>query len=190
MHEIFFADNAVWFTVPAVLGTVFFAGRLVLMMMGLSHDFAGVDGADVHHGDSSEAFKALSVQGIAAFFMGFGWGGLGGLKGTEWGWTGAFACALACGIAMVWLLGLLLKGVYDLQSSGNIRIDNAIGAEGSVYANIPGQGEGRGQVKVVIDDHQRIFNAISEGEALASNTNVRVVKVNADNTLTVIRARE
>jgi membrane protein implicated in regulation of membrane protease activity len=188
MYEIFFADNAVWFTVPAVLGTVFFAGRLALMFMGVSHDLPGVDAVDVHHGDSSEAFKALSVQGIAAFFMGFGWGGLGGLKGTEWGWTGAMLSALIGGVAMVWLLGLLLKAVYDLQSSGNFKIENAIGVEGSVYANIPGHGEGRGQVKIVIDDRQRIFNAVSEGESLPSNTNVRIVKVNDDNTLTVIRA--
>lgn len=188
MYDLFFTEGAALFTVPAIVGTVFFALRLVLMSLGLSHDTHGPDAVDAHHGDSSEAFKALSIQGIAAFMMGFGWGGLGGLKGTDWGWTGAVACAILAGLAMLWLLGILLKGVYDLEASGNIPADLAVGERGTVYAAVPARGEGRGQVKLVIDQRQRIFNAVSSDEPLPTNTSVQVIHVNADNTLTVSRS--
>ena len=90
------------------------------------------------------------------------------------GWTG-----------MVWLLGLLLKMVYDLQSSGNINIKDAHGAEGSVYVSIPANGK-RGQVRLVINGRQRMFNAVTEGTPIDARSRVRVTRVNRDNTLTVV----
>jgi len=192
MHDLFFSGNALWFTIPAVVGSTFFLFRLVLMLLGGHigdvHFDAAHGGGDLHHGDSNDAFKLLSVQSVAAFLMGFGWGGLGGLKGADWSFTTSTVFAAGIGAGMWWLVGLLLKGLYDLQSSGNIALDEAIGAEGAVYANVPPRGQGRGQVRVVIENRQRIYNAISDGEALNSSTRVRVTGINEDNTITVTPA--
>src|SRR5687767_7245043 len=124
MLDQLFSGNTLFFSIPAVAGTLFFTFRLVLMFAGMSHmdvDSDGLDGldpgADPHH--STEMFKFLSIQSISAFIMGFGWGGLGALLGAGWEWGTALLCALTGGIAMVWLLSWLLKIVYDLQSSGN-----------------------------------------------------------------------
>lgn len=186
MPEVLVANGAGWFTVTAAVGTIFFAARLVLMLV------AGDGGLDIDvddvHADPGDAFKVLSVQSIAAFLMGFGWAGLAGLNGFGWEWTSSMLFGVLCGAGMVWLLGILLKGVHDLQSSGNINMNRAIGVEGQVYASVPANGEGRGQVQIVVDGRQRIYNAVSEGEALASQTRVRVIRVNEDRTLTVSRA--
>jgi membrane protein implicated in regulation of membrane protease activity len=191
MHDLFFAGNAGWFTVPAIVGSVFFVARLALMLIGVGDGHGMIDAdhgaGGAEHSDSDHAFKVLSIQGIAAFMMGFGWGGLGGLKGSGWSWNVSLLCAIVAGVAFVWLLGLLLKAVHDLQSSGNIAIESAVGVEGSVYARIPAHRQGSGQVKVVVKNHQRIYNAVSDGDVLDSNTSVRVTNVNADNTLTVTR---
>src|SRR5690606_22138568 len=126
----FFDGPALWFTIPAFVGSAFFLLRMLLMLVGgvMDVDLDG-DGdvdltdVDVEHGDSTEAFKSLSVQSMLAFAMGFGWAGLGALKGS-----GVESIALvlliaaAGGVAMVWLLTLLLKAMADLQSSGNISI--------------------------------------------------------------------
>jgi hypothetical protein len=186
--ESLIANGAGWFTVAAAVGTIFFLGRLVLMFVGgdagMDVDFDG----DVPHGDPGDAFKVLSIQSIAAFMMGFGWGGLAGINGFGWTWIGSMGFGIVMGAAMVWVLGLLLKAVHDLQSSGNVRIEQAVGVEGQVYANVPANGEGRGQVQLVVGGRQRIYNAISEGEAIASQSRVRVVRVNEDRSLTVTRA--
>ena len=44
-----------------------------------------------------------------------------------------------------------------------------------------------GQVRVVVDERARIYNAVAAGEELTTKTRVRVTAVNNDNTLTVTR---
>lgn len=192
MLQTLFDQRALLFTLPALLGTAAFLVRLGLMVIG------GIGDADVDTGldvdadlgdtdatDSTDAFNLLSVQSVAAFLMGFGWGGFGALVGFGWGLPRSLLVALGFGAFLVWMLGLLMKAMYDLQSSGNIDIEDAVGVAGAVYANVPAAGEGRGQVRVVITDRARIYNAISDGGPLATGTTVRVVKTNDDRTLTV-----
>ena len=194
MLDELFSGNLLFFSVPAVAGTIFFVIRLIMMFAGLGGhgdldvDHGGLDAgadasADPHH--STELFKILSIQSIAAFMMGFGWGGVGGLKGAGWEFGTSLLSAVAGGVAMVWLLTWLLKLVHDLQSSGTVSIQSAMGAEGDVYVTVPQRGQGVGQVRVIVSDRQRIYNAVSETNPLPTNTRVRVTRINEDNTLTV-----
>src|ERR1043165_1187826 len=120
--------------------------------------------------------------------MGFGWVALGAYRGTGFHWAPSVVLGIAGGVAMVWLLGLTLKGMHDLQSSGNVDVRNAIGQEADVYLTVPSRGEGRGQVRVTVQDRQRIYNAVTDGEALPTSARVRITRVNDDNTLTVCSA--
>ena len=204
MSELFFGPIAIWFGIPAILGTTFFTLRMGLMLIGGDADAdVGVDvevdfdaGADVdvdtveagEAADSTSAFKVLSVQAIAAFLGGFGWGGLGALQGAGWSPATSALVGLASGVAMMWVLGKLLMFIYGLQSSGNVPLYHALESEGSVYARIPAAGEGKGRVRVVIDDRARFYKAITEGEALPRDAKVRVVSINDDNSVTVTEA--
>ena len=72
MIDIFFGGSALWFGIPAVIGTLFFMLRLLLMFVGGDAD-ADVDidfDADIDTGDSDQAFSILSVQSITAFIDG------------------------------------------------------------------------------------------------------------------------
>lgn len=186
--ELFFGDSAGYFALPAALGTAFFLLRIVFLMMGHAHGFDMH--ADVHvdpsHPDPGEAFKLLSLQSISAYSMGFGWGGLGAYRGAAWSFPSSMALGVFTGIGMVWLLALLLKAAFDMQQSGNITLDAAVGGEGEVYVNIPPAGRGTGQIRLVMKDRLRIVNATSEGEAIPSNRRIRVVRVNQDNSVGVI----
>ena len=187
MWELFFGDNAAWYVIPAIVGTTFFTLRIVLMLVGLGHgdlEFCH----DVDHPDSSHDFQIFSLQSIAAFAMGFGWGAFAAYRGTQWGIGGELASGGICGTGMVWILAVSLRAMADLQSSGNVSISSAVGREGEVYVTVPAGGSTRGQVRLVIEERQRIYNAISGEDDLPRGTRVRVVKVNEDNTLTVARA--
>lgn len=183
MMDIFFSEAAGWFTLPAAVGTFFFVLRLVLMLVagdvhdGVSDGDIGADGFDGHvgdgghdHPDSSQSFKVLSIQAVATFLMGFGWGGLGAYRGSDLDLVPSLAIAVLFGAGMVWLLSVLLKFVYGLESSGNISIRSALGRSGVVYVTVPAERSGRGQVKVTVNGRQRIFNAVCEGEALTTRT--------------------
>lgn len=184
--ELFFGDNAGYFALPAALGTAFFLFRLVFLMLGHAHGMdldASVDGA---HPDPGEAFKMLSLQSVSTFSMGFGWGGLGAYRGAGWTWQTSVLVAVIAGVGMVWLLALMLKAVFDMQQSGNISLESALGGEGEVYVNIPPAGKGSGQVRLVLNDRLRIINAKSEGDAISSARRIRVVRVHQDNTVGVV----
>lgn len=204
MQELFFGPVVTWFTVSALIGTAFFLLRTVSMLMGLgdhgvdAHFDVDVDldaGSGSHvdvdvdaDGDSSEAFKILSLQTISAFLMGFGWGGLGAYRGGGWPLLISLPFALVCGVGMVWLLAKLLRAIYQLQSTGNIPMYHALEAEGTVYAGIPAVGGGVGQVRVIIDDREVFYRAVSDGAELPRNEKVRVVAINDDNSVTVTKA--
>ncbi len=185
MYDLFFAHPASWFTIPALLGTAFFVIRLVLMFSGADGGDAEMD-LDVDHSDSTESFKILSIQGVTAFAMGFGWGGLGGLRGAGWDLTGSLAIGVVAGVGMVWLIIMLMRGIHSLQQSGNVPLAHMDGATGEVYIGIPGERKGTGQVRLVIGNRQRMVNAVTEGIELPTKSRVRVTRVNDDNTVTVI----
>lgn len=201
MFEAFFESNTLLFTIPALVGTFFFLLRTVLMLVGGLGDAdfdtdmdididvdvdvdADIDASDI--ADSTHAFNILSIQGIAGFIMGFGWGGLIGKITLEWDILTSSFLGIAGGLAMAWILVWMFRLIYSLQSSGNVLIDDAIGKEGTVYAQIPIQGQGRGQVQVVINERSRIYNAVTEGQEIPTHSRIRVTRVNDDNTLTVI----
>lgn len=203
MQELFFGPVVIWFTVPAIVGTVFFSIRTLAMLVGGADSGMDVDvdfdvdvdvdpGADVDvdvdSGDSSYAFKVLSIQAIAAFLMGFGLGGLGAFRGGGWPVPLSVAFAVVSGVGLVWLLAKLLVFMYGLQSSGNLPSYHALEAEGTVYVGIPAQGSGLGRVRVVINDRERFYKAITDGDALDRSEKVRVVSINEDNSVTVTRA--
>lgn len=189
MQELIFGPGAVWFGVPAVLGTFFFALRLGTMFLGGADADVGADAdipdLDTIDGDgdgesSNETFKVLSIQSIAAFLMGFGWGGLGAFRGNGWSLTLSAVVGTACGLAMMFLLGRLLVFVYGLQSSGTLAVYHALESEGTVYARVPARGSGIGRVRVVIGDRARYYKAITDGEELPRNARVRVVEVDQE----------
>jgi membrane protein implicated in regulation of membrane protease activity len=187
MLDVLFEGQALWFSVPALLGTGVFLFLVAMMLLGTD----GGDGFDADTGssfdgsDSTQAFELLSVQGVSAFLMGFGWVGIGGLLGANWSAGLSFGVATLGGFIMVWILGALLKSVRGLESKGNVAMEDAVGKTGEVYSRIPPRGEGRGQVRVVLSSRQRMYNAVSVGPELTTHDRVVVLQVNDDNTITV-----
>ncbi len=192
MQDLLFADRALWFTVPAVAGTVFFAFRLIAML-AFGHGEWHLDDTtslDLDHADSTSAFKVLSVQAVAAFLMGFGWGGLGAYRGWGLPALASVPVGFAVGFGMMWLLGKLLRWIARLQSSGTMDASVALDEEGVVYTAVPAPGAGRGVVRVVVDDRLRYYQAVSDSDPIPSQTRVRVTAVHPDSSLTVTRIEE
>jgi hypothetical protein len=202
MLDTFLKGDAVWFGAPALLATAFFLVRLVLLAVGADHGgghLGDVHVGDVHAGDahaghpgdphdSASAFRFLSIQSITGFLMGFGWGGLAAHHFTRWPLGMELLTGVCAGAATAWVLGLSMRAMLELQASGNIPLRAAVGREGTVYVGVPGPGAGRGQVKLVVDGRQRIYDAVAGTEPLPTGTRVSVLAANDDNTLTVSRA--
>ncbi|HED54179.1 MAG TPA: hypothetical protein ENJ00_08265 [Phycisphaerales bacterium] len=192
MIDSLFNDGGIWFSVPAIIGTLYFFVQIVLGGIGgdagldvdVDLDFDG----DIGAGDAPGVeFGILSMQTLSAFFMGSGWMGFASLRLLDVGMTGAVIIALASGLFFGWMIMRIMRSMLRLQNSGNVSIADTIGLRGEVYIQIPPAGEGSGRVKVVVDTSQREFNAVQTGrEPIASHTSVSVTDANTTtNTLTV-----
>lgn len=194
MSDMLFGGGAAWFSVPALLGTGVFLIRLLLMMIGAGHDgdAAGHD-ADFHsnghaHGDAhgQHAIMAVvSIQGLAAFAMGFGWSGLAAFQGLKWGMIPSMALGVGGGLSFAIVFAALMTTTRKLASSGNIDFSKSVGLDAEVYATIPAKGSGRGQVRIVVDGRQRILQAMSSDTEYSTGTRVRVLEAKADNSVVV-----
>ena len=185
------------FFICAVLGGVMFILRLLLSLFGGHHDAdmgGDVDGGfdvhdvhDVHDAphDSDASFKILSLQGLTAFFMMFGLVGLALSRQSRWATMWATLGAFIGGLAAMWVMAKIFKGMTKLQSDGTMDIQNAVGQEGTVYLTIPAEGEGK--VQVTVQGSLRELTAVSKykteiktGERIVvdsvTSANVLVVK--------------
>jgi hypothetical protein len=192
MLDLFLGGIAAWFTIPAVIGTLYFLIQMLFQGIGGDADFdldADFD-TDVAHDGAGHDFRVLSLQTLSAFFMGGGWMGLAALRLLDLSPTMSALVAVGSGIAVGWLLITLLRTMLGLQNSGNIDLDDTVGLSGEVYVEVPETGKGSGRVKLIVNEHQREYHAVQEGQvAIPTGTPVRIVKVNrGSNTLSVQRA--
>mgnify|MGYP001556189679 FL=1 len=177
-----------FFLTCGALGGIYVIIRLIMQVAGVADDGDGgdfdadldgdADGFDTDQGADSH-FTYLSVHGLSAFLMMFGFTGFAMYNQSELGVYASIGGGIAAGVAAVWLLGMLYKSIYRLQSSGTLPIEAAVGTTGQVYANIPA--EGRGQVQITVANRLREFEALSkEKTPLATGTPVEVVEVAGD----------
>lgn len=169
------------------LGTLLFAIRLVLMLIG------GLDGGDFDVGADADGgleahgggFSLFSMFSIVAFMMGAGWLGLACRR--EWGLNPALSALAAGGFGFL-LMFLSSYGMYQmrkLNESGDYEPRSCIGRIGRVYLNVPAKGEGRGRVEIAVNGRRKVLPAVSTGDAIASFAAVKVLDVQETETLIV-----
>ena len=164
------------FAASALIGGILFVLYFFLLMIGgIATDvFDGLFGIDVDMG-ADASFKALTFQGIMAFLMFFGLGGLWVLKGDGGETMAIFAGGIA-GSASMYGTGKLFQLFVDLQQDGTTELSEAIGSKGTTYLRIS-EG-GLGQVTVEVNGAQRTYNARSEdGAGIGTGDFIEVVDV-------------
>ena len=193
MLDSLFSDGGIWFSIPAIIGTIYFLIQIFMGGIGGDLDIdVDLEGAgDVGLGDAPGAeFGVLSAQTLSAFFMGSGWMGFAALRLLDFGFTGAVLIAIGAGVFFAWLIIKVMRTMMKLQNSGNVAIRDTVGLSGDVYVQVPPEGQGMGRVKVVLGSRQREFNCVQIGsDPIPSRTSVQVTDANATtNTLTVERS--
>jgi membrane protein implicated in regulation of membrane protease activity len=180
------------FAVCAMIGSLVFVIQLVMMLIGADHGAdahaPGADlGHDAGHADSDTAFQILSIQGVTAFVMVFGFTGFAMTRGSGFGALPSLGVAFAAGFASMWLVAKTFAVFRRMQSSGTLDLANAIGQTGRIYLSVKANEPGK--IEVAVQGQLQIFDAVSEdGGALPTDTRVVVVRVESQNILVVKRA--
>lgn len=182
-----------FFLLCALIGGVLFIFRLILQFVGGDADVDGDIDIDVDMdgdidadtgGDSDVSFRLLSLQGVTSFGLMFGLVGLAMMRQSGQDAVRALAVATAAGLATVWLMKWIFNKAKVLQSSGNIKMKNAIGKEGDVYLTIPSHGTGKARVSV--QNHLKVWDATTDNnQEIKTGERVRVTGVVSGNVLIV-----
>jgi hypothetical protein len=162
---------------------------LMLFGVGDGHD------ADLHHdmGDGGDhpdgTFGLFSVRAIASFFTFFG---LTGWLGTNNGWnpTVTVLGATGAGLALMVVVGWMMRMQSKLQSRGNLDSKNALGQSARVYLRIPGRNAGFGKVTVKIQGRTAEYSAFTLGDELPTGALVRITRMSTPDTFEVARLEE
>jgi hypothetical protein len=166
------------FASSAVLGGVLFLLWFALMMIGgIAADvFDGIFGTDFDAMGADASFKALTFQGIMAFMMFFGLGGLYVLEGDSDQTSLAIVVGSLTGFASMYGTGKLFQLFVSLQSDGTIDMDDSIGSVGTIYLRIPEGGVG--QIQVESGNAMRTYNAKTEdGPGMSTGEFAEVIDV-------------
>ena len=152
------------FMMCAFLGTAFFLILMALMMVGdiMGGVFDSVFDTDFSM-DSDLSFELFSIQGLAAATMMFGYVGMFTLQATDTQVYAVIAGGVAAAASM-YGVGLMLKGITNLQADGTMKYDDATGERGQVYSRIrPNES---GEVQGSVDGTLRTLTARAKDKSL------------------------
>jgi hypothetical protein len=195
------------YLICAITGGTLLACQFLANFIGLGghHDLGGdhdydAGGHDVHTGDSHDAGHETHHESISSWFVSMltfrtvvaaitFFGIVGKVGVTQWGESPTtLLVALASGAMAMFLVATCMRTFRRVKSDGTVRMDRAIGKQGTVYLPIPGQKAGLGKVTLNLQNRTVECQAITANGALPSGAPVVVVAVLSSDTVEVASA--
>jgi membrane protein implicated in regulation of membrane protease activity len=178
-----------FFLACAAIGGAVLLVQVVLGVLGLHH--AGPDlghalghGAGAEH-EVSDGLDLLSVRALAAGAAFFGVTGGAVLAAGGAPWLALPAAAAVGGAAMVGVAHAM-RSMLRLEDDGTVRIEGAVGQEGTVYLRIPGARSGVGKVLLNLQGRTVELQAVTPEAELPTGSSVIVVDVVGPDTVEVV----
>ena len=179
-------DIQIFYAVGGIAFVVVVIQALLSLIGGTDADLPGdiaTDG-DISH---DAGLGLISVRTLTAFFMGFGLTG-GTILENGYAFPWAIAGAVLVGFAFMLIIFWVMKLLYSLRATGNIRPDSALGATGTVYVAVPPNRVAGGQVEVLVSGRLMTLPAVTTDTGkIPAGTLVRVAEVLPSNILLVER---
>ncbi len=168
----------------AVVSSTLFVIQFILSMIGMADMDTDID-KDFHF-EESGGLDLISVRGILAGLMLFGWTGVVILS-SGGNLTEAFAWSLVAGILALVGVAYLLKLFLKLQDEGHrANLWNAVDEIAEVYLRIPPNKEGAGKINLVLGNTYQELEAVTHSsKAIPTGAKVKVVQVLDGNLLLV-----
>jgi membrane protein implicated in regulation of membrane protease activity len=189
----------------AVLGGTLLVCQFLLGLIGFGdHHDAGTD-HDVHdtggdhdtqheHGDhdahATWFVGVLTFRSAVAALTLFGLAGLTARVNLHFDPLQAGVIALAAGAGTLFLVAYMMRSLHRLKADGTVRIERAVGHNGTVYLTIPAAKAGRGKVTLNLQNRTVEYQAVTPNQQLPTGAKVVVTAVIAPDTVEVVPASE
>ncbi|RKR15055.1 hypothetical protein CLV91_1137 [Maribacter vaceletii] len=163
MEEWFVAltlfEKVYW--VIAGISSVIFIILLIMTLIGGDAD--GIDGdvdAEID-GDTGIGFQFLSFKNLMGFLTIFGWSGISCLDaGLSKSLT--ITISIFCGLLMMFAMASIFYYLGKLQSSGTLKLNNALNQIGEVYLTVGNKRSKIGKVSITVQGSLRELEALTE----------------------------
>ena len=189
------------FLICAVVGGLIMVIQFLMMILGFG-DFNDVDApdvdmdggdldagdADVGSGSVISLARFLSFRVIVAASAFFGVIGLWA-DSAEYHPIKSLALALLGGAVAGFAVAFILGFINKLQSSGNVKIESAVGKIATVYIPIPENKTNTGKIQLTIQGRIDEMEAMTPGPALPSGVTV-VIKEIIDGRIAIVEAEK
>lgn len=153
---------------------------LTFIGMGGDVDF-DIDAAD----GASDGMGLLTFRNLVNFCLGFGWTAVL-LKDQIASTAVLIVVSALVGVVLVALVMMLFKWLSGMQESGNIDVRKAaVGCEGKVYLTIPSGRSGSGKVQITINNAVREYDALTDGDAIPTGREIKVLEAVGSDVLLV-----
>lgn len=172
--------------IVTIVGSITLTILLVLTFVGGDvEDLSGDVDVDVD-GDTGIGFQFLSFKNLVGFFTIFGWSGIACLDNDlSKGLT--ILISVFCGLLMMFAMASLFYYLSKMQSSGTLKLQNAMGQIGEVYLTIGANRSSIGKVSVNVQGTLRELDALTDEETDLKQGNVIKVKDVTDNGILIVK---
>lgn len=136
------------------------------------------------HGAADWFFGVLSFRTVVAAVALFGVGGKAAL-GAGLDPVTTLVIAIGSGLAAMYAVHGLMRGLKALDTDRTMRIERAIGQPGTVYLSIPAHRSGSGKIQLTLQNRLDELEAVTAGERLPDGAKVKVVSVIGPGTVEV-----
>ena len=174
----------VYWIIAGVASAIFLV-LLVITLLGGDSDTVEGDVDTEIEGDTGIHFQFLSFKNLIGFLTIFGWSGIAALH-AELPKFAVVLISVICGLLMMLAMASLFYYLAKLQSSGTLKLINAINQVGEVYLTIGANRSKIGKVSITVQGTLRELDALTEENAdLHQGNVVRVSKI-TDNGILIV----
>src|SRR5690554_5918889 len=144
----------------ALIASIIFIILIILTFIGGEFDDTGDVDTDIDS-DTGIGFQFLSFKNLVGFFTIFGWSGITCIQeGLSKGMT--LIISILLGLLMMAIMASLFYFLGKLNSSGTLRIENALHEVGEVYLTIGANRSRIGKVHINIQGGLRELDAMTD----------------------------
>lgn len=174
----------IYWSVALISSAIFVVLMIMTIFGGDADDMGGDVDAEVD-GDGGIGFQFLSFKNLMGFLTIFGWSGIACLDG---GLSKGLVVVISviCGLLMMTAMAALFYYLAKLQSSGTLKLKNALNQIGEVYLTIGANRSKIGKVSINVQGTLRELEALTdETHDLTQSNVVRVKEITANGILIV-----
>lgn len=174
----------IYWTTALIASGIFVVLIVMTILGGDADDMGGNVDAEVDS-DGGIGFQFLSFKNLMGFLTIFGWSGIACLDGgLSKGLT--VVISIICGLLMMTAMAALFYYLAKLQSSGTLKLKNALNQVGEVYLTIGANRSSIGKVSINVQGTLRELEALTdEAHDLKQSNVVRVKEITANGILIV-----